>query len=75
MKNLEDIALPNLVRQIMYFKTQKNKLQQIKVEIGGDINSTDGTEPSHQEIAKRETSFPAFAWQSSIILKSNEFLK
>jgi hypothetical protein len=36
-------------------------LQQIKVEIGGDVNSTDGTEPSHartrDEFLKPESSF------------------
>ena len=31
-------------------------LQHLKVEIGGDINSTDGTEPSHERV-KGETNF------------------
>jgi len=37
-------------------------LQHLKVEIGGDINSTDGTEPSHQRTATETNFTRGYEW-------------
>ena len=37
-------------------------LQHLKVEIGGEVNSTDGTEPTHQRVRGEETYQRGYEW-------------
>jgi hypothetical protein len=37
-------------------------LQHLKVEVGGDVNSTDGTEPSHMRVAGEENYERGWEW-------------
>jgi galactosylceramidase len=44
-------------------------LQILKVEIGGDVQSTDGTEPSHMHLANDETYERGYEWKVMVEAK------